>query len=104
MRYAKIAAVAALMGLAFSTHATLAGDYYNGYGDDRGRGHERADPSIQLGPRPFYLVQGMDNSPLKSRLLKCQDGPFRRINFSIAHRGALPGARTSTLAAARCSH
>ena len=50
--------------------------------------HERADQSIQLGARPFYLVQGMDPGPLKSRLLKCQNGPFRRTDFSIAHRGA----------------
>ena len=54
----------------------------------------RADPSekhhgsIQLGPRPFYLVEGMDDSPLKSKLMQCRDGPFRRTNFSIGHRGA----------------
>ncbi|HET9475080.1 MAG TPA: glycerophosphodiester phosphodiesterase family protein, partial [Steroidobacteraceae bacterium] len=50
--------------------------------------HGRADQSIQLGPRPFFLVQGMDPGPLKSRLLGCQNGPFRRTDFSIAHRGA----------------
>jgi glycerophosphoryl diester phosphodiesterase len=58
-------------------------------GDDDGQRHGRsADSSIQLGPRPFFLVQGMDASPLKSKLLKCQNGPFRRTDFSIAHRGA----------------
>ena len=30
----------------------------------------------------------MDPGPLKSRLLACQNGPFRRTDFSIAHRGA----------------
>ena len=60
----------------------LAGDH-----DDHDR-HGRADQSIQLGPRPFFLVQGMDPGPLKSRLLACQNGPFRRTDFSIAHRGA----------------
>ena len=88
MRYTKIAAIAALMGLAFSTQAALAGDSHSDRNDERGRAHERSDQSVQLGARPYYLVQGMDPSPLKSRLLKCQDGPFRRTSFSIAHRGA----------------
>ncbi len=58
-------------------------------GDDEGDRHARSpDQSIQLGPRPFFLVQGMDPGALKSKLLKCQNGPFRRTDFSIAHRGA----------------
>jgi glycerophosphoryl diester phosphodiesterase len=56
---------------------------------DRGRGHDKDDDeSIQLGPRPFYLVDGMDEGPLKHKLMRCKDGPFRRTDFSIAHRGA----------------
>jgi glycerophosphoryl diester phosphodiesterase len=43
---------------------------------------------IQLGPRPFYLVAGMDDSSLKERLMQCRGGPFRRTRFSIGHRGA----------------
>src|SRR4051812_28027289 len=50
--------------------------------------HERGDPAIQVGPRPMYLVSGMDESELKQRLLRCQDDLVRRTNFSIAHRGA----------------
>lgn len=45
-------------------------------------------PSVQVGPRPFYLVSGMDDGALKSRLQQCADGPFRRTDFSIGHRGA----------------
>lgn len=44
--------------------------------------------SIQVGPRPFYLVTGMDEGALKSKLQRCADGPFRRSDFSIGHRGA----------------
>jgi len=55
--------------------------------DDRGR-HRHGDNSIQLGPRPFYLVDGMDEGPLKHRLMQCKDGPFSRTDFSIGHRGA----------------
>jgi glycerophosphoryl diester phosphodiesterase len=55
--------------------------------DDHARG-KKADPSVQLGARPFYLVDGMDDGPLKSRLLQCKDGPFSKTDFSIGHRGA----------------
>ncbi len=44
--------------------------------------------SIQLGPRPMYLVDSMDNSSLKETLLNCEKGPFKKTEFSIAHRGA----------------
>lgn len=43
---------------------------------------------VQLGPRPFYLVEDMDSSPLKTKLQQCSNGPFKKTNFSIAHRGA----------------
>lgn len=44
--------------------------------------------SVQLGPRPYYLLDVMDDSELKDDLLECQDGPFVRSDFSIGHRGA----------------
>ena len=44
--------------------------------------------SVQLGTRPLYLVQGLDEGPLKERLLQCKDGPFHPTDFSIGHRGA----------------
>src|SRR5512145_2508803 len=57
--------------------------------DGRGRHHGKQDDgSIQLGPRPFYLVDGMDKGWLKDRLKQCKDGPFHRTDFSIGHRGA----------------
>jgi glycerophosphoryl diester phosphodiesterase len=88
MRYATVAAFAAFAAFAacivltFLGQPAAAGDGYDG-----GR-RERTDASIQVGARPYYLVQGMDAGDLKSRLQKCQNGPFRRTNFSIAHRGA----------------
>jgi glycerophosphoryl diester phosphodiesterase len=56
--------------------------------DDHDRRRPEANQDIQLGPRPFYLIDGMDEGPLKSKLSQCQDGPFSRTDFSIAHRGA----------------
>ncbi|MBX2825208.1 MAG: glycerophosphodiester phosphodiesterase [Gammaproteobacteria bacterium] len=43
---------------------------------------------VQLGPRPFYLVNAMNEGELKEELLSCTSGPFKPSNFSIAHRGA----------------
>ena len=42
----------------------------------------------QLGPRPFYLVNDMEESNLKKALKQCEDGPFYKSDFSIGHRGA----------------
>lgn len=55
--------------------------------DSDGRGDPRRE-NIQLGDRPFFLVEGMDQSRLKSKLQRCENGPFRRSTFSISHRGA----------------
>jgi len=44
--------------------------------------------NVQLGPRPYFLVQDMDPSPLKDELLQCSEGPFVKKDFSIGHRGA----------------
>jgi glycerophosphoryl diester phosphodiesterase len=43
---------------------------------------------VHLGPRPFYLVDDMAPSELKTALLECQNGPFAKTDFSIGHRGA----------------
>jgi glycerophosphoryl diester phosphodiesterase len=43
---------------------------------------------VQLGPRPFYLVEDMDDGELKAALQECSRGPFYKTDFSIGHRGA----------------
>ena len=47
--------------------------------------------SVQLGQRPFFLVDDMADSPLKDQLQACtqrSSASFRRTDFSIGHRGA----------------
>lgn len=44
--------------------------------------------NVQLGPRPYYLVENMQDSPLKRRLERCTEDPVRPSEFSIGHRGA----------------
>lgn len=91
------AALAAVVGLApLSIQAQQDSRYVSGGDNDayNGRGHydqygrRKHDESVQLGPRPFFLVKGMEAGPLKDRLMQCQNGPFYRTDFSIAHRGA----------------
>ncbi len=43
---------------------------------------------IDPGPRPAYLVAGLQTGPLKTTLEACANGPFYRTDFSISHRGA----------------
>jgi glycerophosphoryl diester phosphodiesterase len=41
-----------------------------------------------LGPRPFYLIDDLEDGELKEALQACEAGPFYRSEFSIGHRGA----------------
>lgn len=43
--------------------------------------------SVQVGPRPYYLVDKMSDSRLKRKLEQCANGPFYQTAFSIGHRG-----------------
>ncbi len=55
--------------------------------DDDGPGRQ---PVIQLGPRPYFLVEDMRNGPLKRELQACaaRVKKFEPTQFSIGHRGA----------------
>ncbi|GAM67965.1 glycerophosphoryl diester phosphodiesterase [Vibrio sp. JCM 19236] len=66
---------------------------------------EGGAPNIQLGTRPYFLIDDMDEGALKTALEQCADGPFYRTDFSIGHRGAPlqypEHTRESYIAAAR---
>ncbi len=47
-----------------------------------------AADSVQVGPRPYYLIDRMADGPLKEKLASCAEGPFKRTLFSIGHRGS----------------
>ena len=44
--------------------------------------------SVDLGPRPFFLVDGMEEGELKDKLQSCKNKRFYQTDFSIGHRGA----------------
>ncbi|MBK1612732.1 glycerophosphodiester phosphodiesterase [Rubrivivax gelatinosus] len=64
-------------------------------------------PAAQLGPRPFFLVDDMADSALKTALQACaaQRSVYTRSDFAIGHRGASlqfpEHTRESYIAAAR---
>lgn len=49
--------------------------------------HKR-QADIQIGPRPQWLVDDMDEGALKTRLQSCRTDNMKRTDFSIGHRGA----------------
>jgi glycerophosphoryl diester phosphodiesterase len=44
--------------------------------------------NVEIGPRPFFLVNDMDAGELKADLEACKDTSFTPTDFSIGHRGA----------------
>lgn len=55
------------------------GNFFNGF---------QKRSQVQLGPRPYFLVDDMEESKLKRKLKRCKSGPFKSSRFSIGHRGA----------------
>ncbi|NQY52529.1 MAG: glycerophosphodiester phosphodiesterase [Campylobacteraceae bacterium] len=47
-----------------------------------------AKENIQLGVRPYYLINTMSESKIKNELLACKNKTNKRSTFSIGHRGA----------------
>mgnify|MGYP000114871154 FL=1 len=50
-------------------------------------GHGGETP-MTYGQRPFYLIEQMQDGPLKDTLMACRNQTPARSDFSIAHRGA----------------
>lgn len=54
--------------------------------DARTNNHKKLN--VQVGDRPYFLVDNMDAGSLKNKLASCSEGPFKTSSFSIGHRGA----------------
>lgn len=60
-----------------------------GDGDDSvSSNRSTSTDNIQVGPRPYYLVEDMDEGTLKNELQECAEKTNTRSDFSIGHRGA----------------
>jgi hypothetical protein len=88
-----------LVTLALAVAISVAGSFAALQADQEWFKHSHDErESIQLGPRPFFLVNDMQESRLKRELLSCADGPF---NVRTA-RSRTPTFRSGT-AARHCS-
>jgi glycerophosphoryl diester phosphodiesterase len=56
--------------------------------DSYGHGDEHKDFNVQVGIRPYYLIENMDEGPLKEKLESCSEQKFETSDFVISHRGA----------------
>ncbi len=49
---------------------------------------EQVEQSVQLGPRPYFLIEDMDEGELKKKLQGCLKKSVTKSDWSIGHRGA----------------
>jgi glycerophosphoryl diester phosphodiesterase len=45
---------------------------------------------VSLGPRPFWLIDNMDDGELKNKLSSCSEMEMKPTAWSIGHRGGAP--------------
>jgi glycerophosphoryl diester phosphodiesterase len=70
--------------IAFSGHAAFSAAAK----PDDHRARDSGIRNVQVGPRPYFLVEDMDPGPLKTALQQCSENRLRKTDFSIGHRGA----------------
>lgn len=71
-----------------ATFIAVLGSYTASAGKSERYGYGRINSTVQLGPRPFFLVNDMEKSRLKNELQACSKRRFVKTDFSIGHRGA----------------
>ena len=85
-RFANFKTLLFISIFASATSASLVQAHNNSAADDHQASRK---PVVQLGPRPYFIVNDMDDSPLKQELLSCEKKRnFAQTDFSIGHRGA----------------
>lgn len=79
----------------------------NDSADDRHKPRPGRKGRVQLGPRPCFLIDDLEDGKLRRKLESCSAGPFEKRDFSIGHRGAALQTTTNILAmplGAKCTH
>ncbi|CAO2651867.1 Nn.00g001500.m01.CDS01 [Neocucurbitaria sp. VM-36] len=71
---------------------------------EKGHGYGHKKLNVQVGVRPYYLVDDMDESPLKDKLGSCSEQEFKTSDFVFAHRGAPLEFPEHTLQSYRAAH
>jgi glycerophosphoryl diester phosphodiesterase len=76
----------AIFGVAAAV--TACSGYLAGSMADSAQAPKNVVRNVQVGPRPYYLVDAMNPGPLKTTLEQCSEKPLKKSDFSIGHRGA----------------
>ena len=87
---ASLLAILLLAGISHASGSDDGGEKYGAYHQSGSEPESEpgSDGIVQLGPRPFFLINDMAPGALKSRLKHCANGPFHKTDFSIGHRGS----------------
>lgn len=66
---------------------TVSANKYSDHGENR---FQNDDEKIMVtaGPRPYFLIEDMDEGELKEKLQSCANKKIEKTDFSIGHRGA----------------
>ncbi|MGR9053487.1 MAG: glycerophosphodiester phosphodiesterase family protein [Gammaproteobacteria bacterium] len=88
MRLNRFTLVPLTLFTVFSPLSVLADASGHSQHDRPGHEHRTKNQKIQLGPRPFFLVDKLPDGELKDALQQCTEGPFYKTDFAIGHRGA----------------
>jgi len=80
----QILIILGLTAIAAASASIAVGAAHSGKASSRDRG----PVAVQLGPRPYFLVNEMKDGSLKKRLQSCSEMPVKPTTFSIGHRGA----------------
>lgn len=71
---------------------------------DYSTGHGHKKFNVQVGDRPYWLVDNMDEGPLKEKLQSCSEQEFKTSEFVFAHRGAPLQYPEHTLQSYKAAH
>lgn len=52
-----------------------------------GPGQHEINYRVDVGPRPFYIINNMTDGALKETLTACEDTKLKITDFTIGHRG-----------------
>lgn len=74
--------------LSLASGAVLRKDANPGYEHHGNGNHDDKKFSVELGLRPYYLIDDIDEGSLKEKMQKCSEGLFKVSDFVFAHRGA----------------
>ena len=86
--HSTLSAIPLMAALCLTAVSVVAGENDDDQKSNSHYSHSRHSQNVQVGPRPYFLVEDMENGKLKRKLQRCAESPIKKTDFSIGHRGA----------------